>query len=274
MYPICENTCTFTTTAMPRPELLEQTYESFTRCLADFDFKKATLYINVDPFPDKSSDDKRQEVVNVARRFFGNVIPNMPEVGNFANAVKWCFSNAKTQYCFHLEDDWLLLTTIKISLFNQFFLTPHVQQVGLRAWKYAKNNFWLSPSIMRGEFCRDIASKMNSDENPEEQIRNLMKNYKKEGFLYFPFDYKSVILKDLGRTWMRTQQFDRGLSNFTTWSIREVGKGIQKLADQNSQIPKEYFPNGINKRISMNNKLMMKQHNKGSIRMNKKGNMK
>lgn len=271
MYPICEKTLTFTTTAMPRPELLEQTYESFKRNLVEFDMQKATLYINIDPFPDRSSEDRRQEVANVARKFFGNVIVNLPEYGNFSNAVKWCFSNVQTYYNFHLEDDWVLLTPIKLSMFNQFFLTPHVQQVGLRAWKFAKNDFWLSPSVMRGDFCRHVSTKMTTDENPEVQIRQFIKDYKKEGFLYFPFDYKSVILKDLGRNWMRTQQFDRGLCNFTTWSIREPGKGIQKLADQNSQIPKEFFPNGISKKVSMNNKLIMKQHNKSSVRITRKG---
>jgi hypothetical protein len=240
----------------------------------EFDFKQATLVINIDPFPNFTDDNKRKEVADIARSFFGNVIVNMPAKGNFAQAVKWCFSNVNTYYNFHLEDDWLLLTPLKLSLFNQFFLTPHVQQVGLRAWKTAKNDFWLSPSIIRGDFCRNMASQMNDASNPEEQIRLLMKDYKREGFLYFPFDYKSVILKDLGRTWMRTQEYDRGLSNFTTWSIREPGKGIQKLADQNSQIPKEFFPNGISKRVSMNNKLMLKQHNKGIVKINRKGNMK
>jgi hypothetical protein len=237
MYPIDENTLSFTTTAMPRPELLKITYDSFVKNFQDFDFKKVTLYLNIDSFPDKNNDHKREEVAALARQYFGNVIVNMPSSPNFAAAVKWCFSKIETYYNFHLEDDWELLMQFKVGSFNQFFIPSHVQQVALRAWKHGKSDFWLSPSFMRGTFCREMSEKMNISDNPEVQIRDLKNNYRKESFLYFPFDARGVILKDLGRTWMRDKKYNRGEKNFTKWAIREEGKGIQRLADQNAQIP-------------------------------------
>jgi endonuclease YncB( thermonuclease family) len=36
---------------------------------------------------------------------------------------------------------------------------------------------------------------------------------------------------------MRDKKYNRGEKNFTKWAIREEGKGIQRLADQNAQIP-------------------------------------
>lgn len=248
MYPITEKTLTFTTTAMPRPEIIDQTYASFSRHFLEFDFKQATLLLNIDSFPDKRDDHKRQEVADVARKYFGNVIVNMPENPNFAAAVKWCFSKIETYYCFHLEDDWELLTPFKVSIFNQFFVPPHVQQLAFRAWKNVKSNFWLSPCFLRGTFCREIAEKMNIVDNPEVQIRTLCGGYKPEGFLYFPFDHRAVILKDLGRNWMKEKGFNRGERNFTQWHTVEEGKGFQRLADQNAQIPKEMLSPNPNDR--------------------------
>lgn len=248
MCEINENTLTFTTTAMPRPEIIDKTYSSFSKNLLDFDFKKATLIINIDSSPDKRKDHKRQEVVDVAKKHFGNVIVNMPETPNFSAAVKWCFSKVETDYCFHLEDDWELLIPFKVSFFNDFFVPPHVQQLAFRAWKNAKTPFWLSPSFLRGTFCRDISEKMNTVDNPEIHIRTLCGGYKPEGFIYFPFEQTSVILKDIGRSWMKKNGFNRGSCNFTKWSIAEKSKGFRKIADQNGQIPKEMLPTNRNKK--------------------------
>ncbi len=241
MYPIDEKTLSFTTTAMPRPELIETTYSSFSRNLQGIDFKKVTLYLNVDSFPDKNEDHKRQEVVDIARKYFGNVIVNLPDSPNFAMAVKWCFSKIETFYNFHLEDDWQLISPISISSFNQFFVPPHVQQVGLRAWKFVRSDFWLSPSIIRGTFCREMSEKMNVTDNPEVQLRTLKSIYRNESFLYFPFDPKAVILKDLGRNWMKSKNYNRGNKDFVQWEIRENGKGIQRLVDQNGQISQSFL---------------------------------
>lgn len=271
MYPIEEKTLTFTTTAMPRPELISKTYESFTKNLSDFDFSKATLYINIDPFPDKKDDYKRQEVLDIARKHFGNVISNMPEKGNFAQAVKWCFSKIETYYNFHLEDDWEMLTSFKVSSFNQFFIPSHVQQVGLRAWKNIQPNFCLSPSFIRGSFCREIAERMTIDSNPEVQIRNIQNQYKKDSFLIFPFDQRMVVLKDLGRNWMKNLGYNRGSSNFTEWEIREEGKGIQRLADQNAQIPINMLPQVNNKKLEFMNNWSKNYEKQRAFRLSRRG---
>lgn len=232
---INENSLSFTTTAMPRPEIVKTTYESFTKNLQGFDFKKSTLYLNVDSYPDKIDDYKRNEVVDIAKHYFGNVVVNLPETPSFPAAVKWCFSKVETFYNFHLEDDWELLTPFSVSSFSTFFNHPHVQQVALRAWRRTKSYFWLSPSFLRGSFCREMAEKMNIYNNPEAQIRALKNKYKRKSFLYFPFDMQMVVLKDLGRGWIRNQKYYRG-RNFNQWSIREEGKIIPEMSDQNEQI--------------------------------------
>lgn len=274
MYPINEDTLSFTTTAMPRPDIIEKTYASASRMLLDIDLKKCTLYINIDNFPNHECSEKKEEVIKIARKYFGNVIPNMPESPNFANAVKWCFSRIETYYNFHLEDDWEILTPMKINNFNQFFIPPHVQQVALRAWKFAGSNFWLSPSFMRGTFCRTVADKMNNEQNPEIQIRGMKGQFKNDAFITFPFDHRAVVLRDLGRNWMKVQNFNRGDANFTAWQVREEGKGIQKLADQNAQIPKYMCPRTLSKHVAMNNKAMNRAQaqRQRTIKLRRKGN--
>jgi hypothetical protein len=69
-----------------------------------------------------------------------------------------------------LEDDWELLCEIPEFVID-FFDNPKIMQVGLRASRNSTPRFVLSPSIMRGSFCRGLIDKINVYKNPEEQIR-------------------------------------------------------------------------------------------------------
>lgn len=228
MPQINENTINFTTTAMPRPEVLAKTYDSFSQNLHGLDFKKITLFINIDRFPGDDNDTLRHEVADVARCYFGKVVVNMPQTSNFAAAVKWCFSRVETPFNFHLEDDWELLSEIKIFTFTRLFMPEHIQQVALRSRENVRQDFWLCPSIIRGNFCRQMAQKMRITENPEVEIRkikNMEKLYGKSSFIYFPFDFKSLIVQDIGRSWIKTTTFHRKGAHFTNWLIQKTSKG-------------------------------------------------
>lgn len=222
MNQINERTITFTTTAMPRPEVVAATYASFSRNLRGLDFRKISLYLNIDPFPENDDDARRREVADVARHYFGRVFVNMPREAHFAAAVRWCFSRVETPFNFHLEDDWELLAEIKISTLSRLFAPAHIQQVALRSRENVRQDFWLCPSLIRGELCRRAAEKMRLSENPEVAIRRIVAEEKihgRSGFLYFPFDFKRLIVRDLGRSWMRTTHFIRGGTHFTKWSV-------------------------------------------------------
>ena len=226
MPPINETTLTFTTTAMPRPEILSRTYDSFTRNLLGLDFKKITLFLNIDRLPGGDDEDRRREVLEVARHYFGTVIVNTPKTSSFSAAVNWCFSQLNTPFNFHLEDDWELLVPIKISMIETLFQPEHIQQVALRSRENVRQDFWLCPALARSEFCRKMARQMNLTENPEVEIRRLKNEdcaYDKSHFVYFPFDFKAMIVQDLGRPWMRSSAFNRGSTHFTSWSIRSPG---------------------------------------------------
>lgn len=226
MAAIDHTTLSFTTTAMPRPEIVRRTFQSFTRHLWGLDFSKVTLYLNIDRLPGGIDDDKRAEVLDIARRFFGTVVVNMPETPNFAAAVKWCFSQVTGPFNFHLEDDWELLAPVKLSTIEKMFLPPHVQQVALRSRPNVRQDFWLCPAVTRGDFCRRMAAGMRINENPEVEIRALLKQdkaYSRSGFLYVPFDHQALIVQDIGRPWIAESRFLRGATHFTRWSIRKDG---------------------------------------------------
>ena len=90
----------FCTTATFRPEIIDRTYKSFTDNLLGIDFKISTLYLNVDPIPVGNT----KEVIDVAKKYFGNVVYNIPEEPNFTKAIKWCWSQVKNEYFFNLEE--------------------------------------------------------------------------------------------------------------------------------------------------------------------------
>lgn len=224
MNNINENTLSVTTTAMPRPEILEATYASFTKNLSGIDFRKVSLYINIDSFPENRDAYKKQAVVEIARHFFGNVVVNMPETPCFSAAVQWCFSKVTTPYNLHLEDDWELVDPIRLSVINQFFILPRIQQVAFRSRGDVRQDFFLCPSIIRGSFCREMAEKMTGTENPEVEIRaikNRDKIYRKESFMMYPFDTQALIVRDLGRSWIKESGYVRGGTHFTTWSVND-----------------------------------------------------
>lgn len=232
--PNSSNIC-FTTTAMPRPELLEKTYSSFRDRIKWLDFKSIPLFLNIDKFP-YSTDYKEQDanidrVKEIASSYFSNVVVNIG-FSCFPQAVKWIFSQANTEYVFNLEDDWELLCDIP-SRVTEFFDNPDVLQVGFRAWKRSDPRFVLSPSIIKTSFCNFAASKMHTAKNPEEQIRNLNPYNPSKSFVYWPFEDDKVILRDLGRSWIKTSCYGRGLDDFTQW--RFLPNSTTRWRDQQCQ---------------------------------------
>ncbi|MBK6949582.1 MAG: hypothetical protein IPH16_17215 [Haliscomenobacter sp.] len=95
-------TLSFTTTSMPRPELLERTYRSFSINLKGCSLSDFKLFINVDPFVDDAADYERNQCIQIAKKYFKEVIWRRPVSPNFSMALKWLWSNAKDDYIFNL----------------------------------------------------------------------------------------------------------------------------------------------------------------------------
>jgi hypothetical protein len=223
----------FTTTAMSRPRLVEQTLKSFTTKLKGVDFKKSRLIINIDPLP---PNIKRKEVIAVARQFFGTVVYNLPKVANFTAAVNWTWSRAETEYIFHLEDDWELLRDVPVGkLVENFDKNKALLQIILRAYRYPYRTCALSPSIIHARMYRKIAGKLNETVNPEAQLRGerfgvvMPKRGKgsiraRKTLLVYPEKPRQIILKDLGRAWINKTRYKKTgggkKAQFLTWETK------------------------------------------------------
>lgn len=215
----------FSTTAMARPDVLDMTYWSFSNNLKDINLKDCRLFINIEPLP---VDVDRNEVIKVAEGYFGEVHANCPNKANFTAACNWLWSNADAEYIFHLEDDWCLIKEISIkSLLRPFKGNPKLLEVALRAYPYVYKVCPLSPNVMHERYYKAIAGKLDESLNPEIQLRGKKfgidmpdkTSYKGKVYVY-PEDFNDIVVKDIGRKWMKSSKYKKGGSvkaGFTTW---------------------------------------------------------
>ncbi len=214
----------FTTTAVARPRIVNRTYNSFTKNLKGVEFDKCTLFINIDPAP---AGVDRKNVVKVAKKYFGKVVPNLPKTPSFTGAYNWCWSSAKTRFIFNLEDDWKLLEPINIKQLVSFF-DKHKQlyEVALRAYPRKYNKCALSPALLHRRFYHKVGGKLDTKLNPECQLRGrafgLRLPSPESGIpangkvVAFP---SKVVLADLGREWLKKQPLKKPKkkAHFTSW---------------------------------------------------------
>ena len=204
----------FCTTALNRPEILEQTYHSFSNNIDGLDFKKYDLWLNIDPIVNTKNILLNEEI---AKRFFNKVHVRIPDEPNFPKAINWCWSQANTQYIFHLEDDWILNGKINFNNIVDLFKTKNALEVILKAYQYKYDKLALSPSIWHYDLYKTFAGKLNENINPECQLRD-----KKFAYGFNISNIKtfgqSIITNDIGRNWLKQQKLIKpGKSNFVRY---------------------------------------------------------
>ncbi len=188
-------------TATLRPTIIEQTFISIVRNICEpnpeYEFN---LVINVDPAGEKVS---QSSIVDIAKKYFANVISNVPEKPSFPMAVKWVWSNTSTKYVLHSEDDFEIMKEIDMDHIVRI-LQKHPKIGSLRLcrgigidspapdmngkiirrmgqkWHYNDDGFYLASMVqggvslnaafMRGNFQRKAATFLEKDIDPEAQI--------------------------------------------------------------------------------------------------------
>ena len=217
-----------TTTATIRPSLFHKALKSFKDNLFVHQ-KEYRLIINVDPI---GEDKDPMEMVKIGKQFFSNVVYNIPDKPNFAQACKWCWQNTDSEYVFHLEDDWFLikktlmgnLLTVMNKDINMMSLrfpksTLHqVEKKDVRRGFISNSKLMLNPTIFRGDFIRDIADKMNIIDNPEKQLRRVFKLTGDNFAGVYCGLGEGVYLNHYGRKWQKKSNYKKVKgSNFITW---------------------------------------------------------
>jgi len=221
----------FTTPATVRPEIVDATYSSFSKNLKGIDLKKCRLFINIDPLPNGVN---RKGITEVAKKYFKKVYPNYPEKPNFTAACNWVWSHAETEYIFHLEDDWLLLEKVSVPKLLKYFGThSKLMEVALRAYNYHYSVCPLSPCVMHRKYYKAVAGNLNEEINPEIQLRGRKfgiempshdsKISPKGNVIVYPEERKRIIVKDIGREWLKNSRFKKpkGKSRFISWEKKK-----------------------------------------------------
>ncbi len=212
----------FTTTATVRPDILEKTYKSFTNKLVGIDFSKTTIYINIDLLPNTKEINS---VIEVSKKYFGNVIYNLPDLGNFTAALNWAWEKANSDVIFNLEDDWILEEEVNVNkIIRTFDNDDKLFQIALRAYPYPYDKVSLSPSFLHKRFYKKIAGNLDENKNPEVQLRGKNFGIEMPGLGIankgrIITSTKKIIIKDIGREWIKDKGYKKPdkKSNFNSW---------------------------------------------------------
>lgn len=204
-------TLQFTTTHVAqRPDILRRTIESFQSNLIDIDFSNSKIFINIDFAPDYPNlEDGSDKTIDFLNSVFGEVVFNKTEEPNFTRAIQWCWNSVEDEIFFHLEDDWVLEEKVSIEEIMPYFNNKNVFAVNLRAYKFAGPRACLLPALYRKSFCRKFVEKLDYYRNPENQLRSYVKVNKDFFNIHYPEDIHDIILKDIGREWLRHKGLKR-----------------------------------------------------------------
>ena len=236
-----------TMTATLRPAIVSQTLESFCRNIFR-DRNNYRLIINIDPIGEKVESTK---VLEVCRKYFENIVFNIPETPSFPAAVIWCWDKAESDFVFHLEDDWLSvckidihdmirilksndsLACLRLSKYNipkhetvKLFAT-HYTYTGDNCFITSTNNqFALNPSLIKKKFVKEAIPIMTTYSNPEKQFRP--SKHEKMNNLIDKWEYaiygvpggRATVL-DNGILWKDKNNFKKpDVNSFLVWERR------------------------------------------------------
>lgn len=203
--------------AIKRPEILRLCLETFKKkLLQQFDVR---IIINVDPVGEENYS--QEDIVNIAREYFPNVISRTPKKGNFSKAVYWGWSQVKTDFFFHLEDDWLLKDYIpayrlqkKINIKDVVSITFNIssnKKYPLLYEAYHLKTFSLRPCIFRSKYIKEKLKGFKFDEDPEKQIakNTPSKSFKDPKFILFGNDDEGRKIIDTGKKWKMKNAYSK-----------------------------------------------------------------
>jgi hypothetical protein len=234
-------------TAVLRPSLLDETLTTITKNVVDIP-ERFRLIINVDPV---GEDIDSEQVIDVAKKHFKNVIYNIPMKPSFPKAVKWVWSHTDAPYVFHWEDDSFIFRKIDIldmikihriypdvaSLRLFKFNTPnkkiisafgtkwHYHGEGLYISQRWQEQFGLNPNLIKREFVQEAVSRMCDDINPEKQFRHwndwMVPLIRKWDYaLYTKPGDKAIVWGKKGDLWKKKHGLKKNMKKpdkFITW---------------------------------------------------------
>lgn len=233
--PTIETMVDFATTACNRPDILEKTYSTLANKMKGINMRECRLILNVDPMPNNENMERNLEVAN---KYFKEVVINYTEKGSFPRAFRWCVSQVERPYCFYVQDDWGFVQDFNIKTLIQLVRKSNqIASVNLYKTDGGSSNsyrIYLSPSLFKTHHLKKIDKMLLPDYSPEKQLRpmhptknpypyggRILKALRYHGICYRKNMYPMVI--DLGRPWMQTKGFRKSsgiYGNFQSWETK------------------------------------------------------
>jgi GT2 family glycosyltransferase len=215
-------------TATSRPDIIERTIQSFTRNLIGIDYQEVFFLINLDNVPHMDHKEIEEKIESIMIKYCPYYMLIIQDTPNFTAAINRLWYLVNAEYIFHLEDDWLLMETVHIDKLVEYFnKNPNLMQVALRAYDYEYNKLVLSPSLIHRRAFKSIAKKLDESQNPEIQLRG--ENFgifmpteasNNKGLVTaYPFNKSHIIVKDIGRSWIKKTEYQKPDKKFkfTSW---------------------------------------------------------
>jgi hypothetical protein len=217
-------------TATIRPEIIDLTLQSFKMKFL-YQFREVRLVVNIDPIGDDSYT--QQDVIDVCKKYFDNLVCNTPADASFPQAVKWCWEQVRSDYFFHLEDDWLLKKDINKNTICSYFDDSSVKSVRLYLSNNNKllfehgyvlsNGFSLNPSMIKTSFIKDLLISFDDNKDPEKQYGYLT-NCGATKFLAYGSKDDGYFTIDIGKKWRKLRNFSKpniSISKDKTWLMNQ-----------------------------------------------------
>ncbi|MEI2298056.1 glycosyltransferase family 2 protein [Ensifer sp. MJa1] len=214
-----------------RPDLLATTLKSFSdQVFSNFEIEN--VLVNLDPL--FGDEDDHARCAELVRTIFPRSVLFEPDRPSFPMAVQRLWSSTRSEFVFHLEDDWVALEDIGEAVLSPF-ADRQVAQVSFhtkeKKWDVKRNGhfhrrkeylrilgikiptfttfpiFTTSPCILRGEFGRECAKLMDVSKDPEKQfyygVNPELERYvsKSKSFVYSPNN--TPVIADIGRDWQK-----------------------------------------------------------------------
>lgn len=232
-----------------RPTLLKRTLESFNARVFR-NFKISNVFANIDLF--QGGKDQVLENKQLILDYFPNAVVYTPPTPSFTGAVKTLWQSARSQYCLHLEDDWIASDEVTPEMVFPLFRAD-VAQVsflvkeknwrfqapfhtkweprkffGVRVGKRLLKNepiFTTGPSFAVGSFLNQCAKLMDESLDPEKQLydgrnralREYTRNYKNVLLRGAPF-----LIEDIGRDFRDAAGLEKRIvDGQTIWTLRQ-----------------------------------------------------
>lgn len=239
-------------TATRRPEVIEKTLRSFKTNL--FRNVPAEIIVNVDPV----GPEKAENVLRAIEKYFSVKASNLPETAHFGKAFQWVWTQAESNFCFWLEDDWELKRPLSFpDMIEIMSEIPDLASLRLnwkptgrdtmKNWKFhfpwtqtTKSGFFECPeeirqavgfcghpSLLRGEFVQRCAPLIDNALNPEKQFHagngKLVRESLRWRYGVYGGRNQPPSVQDIGREWMVEQGYRKrgNKAYFVQWEVAQ-----------------------------------------------------